>query len=90
MTTTEKKPRKLIKIYYCTGAGDIEGEFKSLDEAKKAADEGIAYTQESVVICDENDNEITRRTWVGCHSDFEDQENPIDYDSFGYYTDWSN
>ena len=76
-------------IHFGTGAGDFQIITPDIKYAKKAADEATSYTQCDVVICDEDDNEITRRTWVGVRTDFEDQEHPIDFGDYGYYTDWS-
>jgi hypothetical protein len=76
-------------INYGTGAGNRAIESDDMDMVKNEADEGIAYTQTSVLIADDDGNEITTRTWVGCESGIEDQEEPIQFGSFGYYTDWS-
>jgi len=74
-------------IDYCTGAGNeyVNG---NLDEAKEAADNGAAYTQQPIVIKDEAGNEVTRRPWWGCLSGIEEEENVIQFGDFGFYGDW--
>ena len=78
-------------VKYHTGAGDFEFN-GTLDEAKAAADEGAAYTQQSITICDESGAEIACRVWYGVAYDdaADDQENPIRFGDFGFYADWSD
>ena len=78
-------------INYHTGAGDewVEG---SLDEAKRIADGGAAYTQEPITIEDENGVEVACRPWWGI--DFRPDETDeswdeiISFGSFGHYGAW--
>lgn len=77
-------------IRYGTGSGDKYMDTEDLDLAKNEADEGTSYTQTSVIITDDDDNEITTRLWCGCRTGFEDYDDPIDCGDFGYYTDWSD
>ena len=74
-------------VRYNTGAGDELG-IETLDEAKRIADEGAAYTQCDIVIEDEDGEEITRRIWYGVKPD-EDEENIINFGDFGFYADWN-
>ena len=74
-------------INYNTGAGnDIV--YGDLFDAMEKADDGAAYTQESIVITDENGNEVARRQWYGCETGIEDEDDPIGFGGFGYYGDW--
>lgn len=78
-------------INYHTGAGDewIEG---TLDEAKEAADDGAAYTQQDITIEDENGDAVCFRPWWGTEYDpdaTEDREDEvIQFGSFGHYGEW--
>lgn len=87
---------KTYLIRYNTGAGDfkITG---MLWEAKKAADEGAAYTQEDICIyeiVDGDEKIVCRRAWWGYEYDEDNEdewcENPICFGSFGHYGDWSD
>lgn len=85
-----KEAVKMEKYYidYGTGAGNewVEG---SIDEAKKAADDGATYTQCDIVISDENEDEIIRRKWYGYKlSEDDDVTDPIEFGDFGFYDDW--
>lgn len=77
-------------VDYGTEAGNfvVEG---SLKEAMKRADEGIAYTQNSVVIkdCDTHED-VAMRQWYGVPPDknTENSEFIIGFGNFGYYDDW--
>ena len=80
-------------INYGTGAGDeyVEG---TLAEAKKAADEGAAYTQENIKIL-EGDNVAAVRRWYGTEFDPDDYENGeaadvIRFGSFGHFGEWQD
>lgn len=77
----------MYKINYHTGAGDKEVD-GSLRDAMRAADAGAAYTQQNISIEDENGNEVAFRPWCGTTAEIEDQQNPIQFGSFGYYGDW--
>ena len=78
-------------INYHTGAGDdtING---TLDDAMQAADEGAAYTQQPITICDEDGNAIAQRVWWGTKYDAEEagEGNPICFGDYGYYGDWES
>lgn len=77
------------KINYNTGAGD-EQDFPSIGEAQAAADEGAAYTQQPIVIEDEDGNEVARRAWWGVLDGIEDASDPIQFGTSGYYGDWQD
>lgn len=78
-------------INYHTGAGNeyVEG---SLDEAKKIADDGAAYTQEPITIEDEYGEEVARRPWWGIEfrpdETEESREEVLCFGSFGHYGAW--
>jgi len=76
-------------INYGTGAGNFEVE-GTLEDAKREADKGIAYTQHSVAIEDDPyENVIAQRNWIGCEATDEDREGDIiEYGSFGFYSPW--
>ena len=77
-------------INYQTGAGnDTAG---TLDEAKRLADEGAAYTQQPITIEDEDGNEVSRRAWCGVEYNEDEYycEDPIRFGTFGFYGDWTN
>ena len=80
-------------IRYGTGAGDEEI-IGTLDDAKRAADDGAAYTQIDIVIEDEDGNEITRRRWWGVELTDEymtdDEDKYITFGSFGFYAPWDD
>ena len=80
----------LYYIKYHTGAGDETA--ASIDEAKRIADDGAAYTQQSITIEDEDGNEITRRPWWGVEYDPDETEDTVDeiisFGKFGYYGAW--
>lgn len=75
-------------IDYKTGAGNECAD--NMDDAKRIADAGAAYTQQDIVIYDEDENEIARRRWCGVayNADECGAENPICFGSFGFYDDW--
>lgn len=77
----------MYHINYHTGAGNfsIDG---TLEDAKRAADEGAAYTQQPIIIHDEDGNEVARRQWWGCREGIEECDDPISYGDFGFYGDW--
>ena len=78
-------------INYYTGAGNFTYD-GTLEEAKKEADKGAGYTQQSYAILDEDENVVAVRRWCGMEYDMEEdgEENPILFGSFGYYADWEN
>lgn len=72
-------------INYNTGAGNEW--YENLEEAK--ANANFSYTQESVVIEDEQENEILIAKWWGTAYDEEvDGEEPVADFGFGYYENW--
>ena len=72
-------------LNYGTGAGNEW--FDSLEEAR--ANANFSYTQESVVIEDEQENEILIAKWWGTAYDEEvDGEEPMADFGFGYYENW--
>lgn len=66
--------------------------FGTLDEARKEADDKVAYTQEDVKIRNANGVTITLRKWWGTAYDntIDDAELSyiIDFGNFGYYSNW--
>jgi hypothetical protein len=78
-------------INYHTGAGNewVEG---TLDDAKKVADAGAAYTQENISIEDAEGREVACRVWCGCKFDpneTEDEESEvIQFGDFGFLGAW--
>ena len=60
----------------------------TLEEAKKEAEEMIAYNQYDIVIY-ENDEEVTRRRWCGIAPSEEDEEEDIIEIGDGFYSDWT-
>ena len=75
-------------INYNTGAGNEWAD--TLEEAKRMADDGAAYTQQPIVIEDEDGNEIAHRPWWGVQYDEDegDETDPVCFGSFGYFGDW--
>jgi hypothetical protein len=75
-------------IDYGTGAGNewVDG---TLDEAKQTADQNASYTQCGIGIFKDG-NEVCYRKWWSTLDDIEEFENPIQFGSFGYYTDWQD
>lgn len=75
-------------IRYNTGAGDKAA--KTLEEAKRLADEGAAYTQQPIVIEDEDGREVARRPWWGVPYDEDEapEDDPIVFGDFGYFGSW--
>lgn len=62
----------------------------SLEEAKAYADRNVAYTQQDIIIRDDEQEEICRRRWCGVQYDEAEycEEKPITYGKFGFYADW--
>lgn len=78
-------------IDYNTGTGNewVEG---TLDEAKKTADEGAAYTGCGITITDEDGNNVAGRKWWGVEYDSDEHEDsdPIQFGQAGFYGDWQD
>lgn len=73
-------------VNYGTGAGneDVEG---TLEDAMKIAEEGLAYTQQSVSIEDEEGKVVARLPWYGVAP----EENDVvtcQFGDFGFYGEW--
>jgi hypothetical protein len=75
----------MLTINYQTG---ITEEAETLQEAMEKADNGAAYTQQNIIIEDENGNWVAKRSWWGCLTGIEECENPIQFGDFGFYGDW--
>lgn len=77
-----------MKYYvdFGTGAGNewVEG---MLEDAKRVAEKGTAYTQMDVKIEDENGAEVARLPWWGVSAG-EDDIVVVDYGAFGFYGEW--
>lgn len=71
-------------IDYGTG---ITEEAETLEEAKRIAEKGMAYTQESVRIM-EDGRQIAVSYWVGIKPTEEDDNVLQQFGDYGYYTDW--
>lgn len=77
-------------IEYFTGAGNkvVTG---SIDDAKRAAADGMRYTQQDVVICEgdhyEDDNLLISSAWNGIEATDEDDV-LVTYGDFGFYSEW--
>ena len=56
------------------------------------ADEGATYTQQPITIeradADGEMMEICQRPWIGCLDGLAEQDDPIQFGTFGYYADW--
>lgn len=76
----------MFKINYQTGAGNEIAE--TLEKAMATADDGCRYTQSSIIIEDDDGNEVAIRTWYGCTEGIELMENPIPFGDSGFYGDW--
>jgi hypothetical protein len=72
-------------IDYGTG---ITEEANDLEEAKKIAEKGMTYTQESVRIM-EDGRQIAVSYWVGIKPTEEEEDNVLQqFGDYGYYTNW--
>lgn len=72
-----------LKSGYITTKADST----TLENAMEEADKWCSYNQANLIIlC--GGEEIARRTWHGSSSDIEEQKDPIDFGTFGYYGDW--
>ncbi|RUS47854.1 hypothetical protein ELR57_07220 [Cohnella sp. AR92] len=75
----------MLTIDYGTGVvHTVEGD---LNEAKVAALEGMAYTQQDVRILDDNGAEILISRWYGVEP-AEDDEVLTQFGSYGFYSEW--
>lgn len=73
-------------VNYGTGAGDeyVEG---TLDDAKKVAEDGIAYTQTDIKIQTEDGEDVAVLTWYGVAPE-EDDIVIARFGDFGFYGEW--
>lgn len=78
----------MLYVNYHTGSGDETAE--TLAEAMAIADDGACYTQQKITIEDEAGNTVACRYWYGVQADPEEIEDDeiIDFGSFGYYGPW--
>lgn len=87
------KEKKMGRYYidYGTGAGN-EWVHGTLEDAKAIADEGATYTQCSITIQDSDYSDICTRHWDGStyDKDMVDDENPIIFGDYGFYSDWDD
>lgn len=75
-------------IDYRTGAGN-ETVYGTLEQAKKIADDGAAYTQCDIVIMSADNDVVAIRRWVGVnYENGYESESPILFGTFGFYDDW--
>lgn len=73
-------------INYGTGAGNeyVEG---TIDDAKKAAEDGLAYTQTDVKIQTEDGEDVAVLNWYGVSP----EENDVvtaRFGDYGFYGEW--
>ncbi len=73
-------------INYGTGAGNelVEG---TLDEAKKVAEDGLAYTQTDIRIQTEHGEDVAVLNWYGVTPN-EDDVVTAKFGDFGFYGEW--
>lgn len=76
------------------GTGVKESVIGTLEDAKRAADEGASYTQRSIKVFDKDGNMVSVRRWYGVKFDpdvYEDGEDAdvICFGDFGHYGEWS-
>jgi len=84
----ENKMKNFI-VDYGTGVENIfNAEF--IEDILDDIDETITYTNNSVIVKDENGREAARRNFNSVAYDENEDccENPIDFGSFGFYDDW--
>lgn len=76
-------------VKFGTGAGDETG-IETLEAAKEYADKQASYTKCSIIITDDNDDEVCSRKWWGVQFDesVDPSEDQILFGDFGYYADW--
>lgn len=75
-------------INYHTDAGDQVVEVYDLDEAKRIAKEGIAYTQSPITIELMDGQVITESRWWGVEP--EEDSDVLEIIGGGYYQTWSD
>lgn len=73
-------------VIYGTGAGNEEVE-GTLEDAMRAAEEGLSYTQKSVKIEDEDGEEVAVLPWYGTAPE-EDDVVTCRFGDFGFYGEW--
>lgn len=73
-------------VNYGTGAGNeyVEG---TLDDAKKVAEDGLAYTQTDVKIQTEDGEDVAVLPWYGVVPE-EDDVITASFGDFGFYEEW--
>lgn len=73
-------------VNYGTGAGNeyVDG---SLEDAKKVAQEGLAYTQTDVKIQTEEGEDVAVLSWYGVQPK-EDDVVIAKFGDYGFYSDW--
>ena len=59
----------------------------TLEEAERKADQRLSYTQRTITLMQDG-LVVACRRWYPTLEGIEDCENPIQYGSFGYYSDW--
>ncbi|UYX55901.1 hypothetical protein M3Y14_32240 (plasmid) [Bacillus thuringiensis] len=74
-------------VNYHTGVTD-EVEVNNLSEAKKVAEEGIAYTQEKITIETLDGEVITTAYWYGISP--QEDDNVLETVGGGFYRTWSD
>jgi hypothetical protein len=62
----------------------------TLEEVMAKADEKAAYTQQDIVIYDEDENEVARRQWYGTCAGLSEEGDAdiIRFGDFGYFGEW--
>ena len=62
-----------------------------IEQVKQKADEKASYTQQDIVIYDDEGNEIARRQWIGVSPEVDGVEEGADiiqFRDFGYFNEW--
>lgn len=78
-----------VKHNYLMDADEYEG--LTLEEVMQKADDKAAYTQQDIVIYDENKDEVARRQWYGVSplvDVVDDDADIIQFGDFGYFGEW--
>ncbi|WP_040205333.1 hypothetical protein [Neobacillus jeddahensis] len=75
-------------INYHTGAGNLIVEVNEIDEAKRIAEEGVAYTQTQITIETLDGEVITESRWWGVEP--EEDSNVLEIIGDGYFQTWSD
>jgi len=73
-------------IDYGTGAGNVRTE-GTLEDTMQKAEEGLCYTQTSVTIYDDDNNEVARLPWWGVEPVADDVVTAR-FGSSGFYGEW--